>query len=127
MTSVRAKREQGTTPTASSAELIIAVMEIAAFVMILNETIVSIALPQLATTLEVCTSTIQWLISGFLLTMAVVFPMTGFLLNKSSPRTMFLAAVASFTVGTLVSAAAPNFVGLLAGRVVPARGSAVMF
>ncbi|HLR57544.1 MAG TPA: MDR family MFS transporter [Beutenbergiaceae bacterium] len=126
MTSVRAKREQGTTPTASSAGLIIAVMVIAAFVMILNETIVSIALPQLATTLEVSTSTIQWLISGFLLTMAVVIPMTGFLLNKFSPRTMFLAAVGSFTVGTLVCAAAPNFAGLLAGRVVQASGTAVM-
>src|SRR5699024_11702536 len=72
-------------------------LPISAFVMILNETIVSIALPQLATTLEVSTSTIQWLISGFLLTMAVVIPMTGFLLNKFSPRTMFLAAVGSFT------------------------------
>src|SRR5690625_7961012 len=92
MTSVRAKREQGTTATASSAGLIIAVMVIAAFVMILDETVVSIALPQLATTLEVSTPTIQWLIRGFLLTLAVLLPMTGCLLNQLSPSTLFRPA-----------------------------------
>lgn len=110
----------------SAPRLIIAVMVTAAFVMILNETIISIALPHLATTLGVPTSTVQWLLSGFLLTMAVVIPTTGFLLNKFSPRAMFLAAVGSFAAGTLLCAIAPNFAGLLLGRVVQASGTAVM-
>src|SRR5690625_1421984 len=46
----------------SSPGLIIGVMVVAAFVMILNETIVSIALPHLAREMEVDTTTVQWLI-----------------------------------------------------------------
>src|SRR5699024_6866663 len=110
----------------SSPILIITVMVTAAFVMILNETIVSIALPHLAETLDVGTTTIQWLVSGFLLTMAVVIPTTGYLLNKFSSRTMFIVSVGSFAVGTLVCALAPNFAGLLIGRIVQATGTAVM-
>lgn len=115
-----------TAVTKSSPTLIITVMVTAAFVMILNETIVSIALPHLAETLDVGTTTIQWLVSGFLLTMAVVIPTTGYLLNKFSSRTMFIVSVGSFAVGTLVCALAPNFTGLLIGRIVQATGTAVM-
>ncbi len=106
--------------------LIIGVLVVAAFVMILNETIVSIALPDLAEELAVSATTIQWLASGFLLTMAVVIPTTGFLLERFTPRAIFLAAISSFTVGTLVCAVAPDFTVLLAGRIVQAGGTAVM-
>ncbi|MDN5758674.1 MAG: MFS transporter, partial [Tomitella sp.] len=54
--------------------MIIGMLVVAAFVMILNETIVSIALPDLTETLSVTAATVQWLTSGFLLTMAVVIP-----------------------------------------------------
>lgn len=110
----------------SSPMLIIGTMVVAAFIMILNETIVSIALPDLAETLEVSTSTIQWLISGFLVTMGVIIPITGFLLDRFSPRIIFLAALSAFTAGTLICAVAPNFGVLLAGRVVQASGTAVV-
>ncbi|WP_168226568.1 MDR family MFS transporter [Tomitella fengzijianii] len=106
--------------------LIIGMLVVAAFVMILNETIVSVALPDLAKILDVSATTVQWLASGFLLTMAVVIPTTGFLLERFSPRGIFLTAMSLFSVGTLVCAAAPNFEVLLAGRVVQAGGTAVM-
>jgi DHA2 family lincomycin resistance protein-like MFS transporter len=101
-------------------------MVVAAFVMILNETIVSIALPDLATTMSVTASTVQWLVSGFLVTMAVVIPTTGFILDRFTPRAVFLAAVGSFAVGTLVCGLAPDFAILLTGRMVQACGTAVM-
>ncbi|WP_235912198.1 DHA2 family efflux MFS transporter permease subunit [Ruania zhangjianzhongii] len=117
------ERPQG---TPSSPGLIIGVMVVAAFVMILNETIVSIALPHLAVEMDVTTSAAQWLISGFLVTMAVVIPTTGFLLERFTPRQVFLVAIASFTIGTLVAALAMNFPVLLIGRMVQACGTAVM-
>src|SRR5690625_4729739 len=101
-------------------------MVVAAFIMILNETIVSIALPQLARTLSVTASTAQWLVSGFLVTMGVVIPTTGFLIDRFAPRAIFLTAVSSFTLGTALCAIAPNFGALLAGRIVQACGTAVM-
>lgn len=117
-------RSSGT--RASSPGLIIAIMVTAAFVMILNETIVSIALPHLAQVFDVSTARVQWLLSGFLLTMAVVIPTTGYLLNRFSSRSMFLAAVTAFAIGTFISAGAPVFTGLLIGRIVQAMGTAVM-
>lgn len=110
----------------SSPGLIIGVMVVAAFVMILNETIVSIALPHLAVEMGVTTGAAQWLISGFLVTMAVVIPTTGFLLERFTPRQVFLVAIGSFTIGTLVAALALNFPMLLIGRMVQACGTAVM-
>lgn len=106
--------------------LLIGVLVVSAFVMILNETILSVALRDLTADLHVSTTTVQWLTSGFLLTMAVVIPTTGFLLERFTPRQVFLTSLALFSLGTLVSGLAPGFGMLLAGRVVQACGTAVM-
>ena len=106
--------------------VIIGVIVVAAFVMILNETILSVALHDLSVDLGVPATTVQWLTSGFLLTMAVVIPITGFLLERFTPRRIYLASLALFSAGTLVSALAPGFAVLLVGRVIQASGTAVM-
>lgn len=106
--------------------LLLAVLVGSAFVMILNETILSVALRDLTVDLGVSTTTAQWLTSGFLLTMAVVIPTTGYLLERFTPRTIFLISLSLFSVGTLTSALAPGFAVLLVGRVIQAAGTAVM-
>ncbi|EHK87638.1 MDR family MFS transporter [Saccharomonospora azurea] len=105
---------------------LIAVLVASAFVMILNETILSVALRDLTVELGVATTTVQWLTSGFLLTMAVVIPTTGFLLERFTPRQIFLASLTLFSTGTLLCALAPGFGLLLVGRIVQACGTAVM-
>ncbi|MFE5501825.1 DHA2 family efflux MFS transporter permease subunit [Amycolatopsis japonica] len=110
----------------AKAGLLIGVLVLSAFVMILNETILSVALRDLTVDLKVPTTTVQWLTSGFLLTMAVVIPTTGFLLERFTPRQVFLASLTLFSTGTLVSALAPGFALLLTGRVIQACGTAVM-
>ncbi|HEY3481045.1 MAG TPA: DHA2 family efflux MFS transporter permease subunit, partial [Streptomyces sp.] len=106
--------------------LLIGVLVLSAFVMILNETILSVALRDLTVDLRVPTTTVQWLTSGFLLTMAVVIPTTGFLLERFTPRQVFLFSLSAFSLGTLLCALAPGFGMLMAGRVVQAFGTAVM-
>lgn len=110
----------------AGALLIIGLLVGSAFVMILNETIMSVALPALIADLRVTPATAQWLTSGFLLTMAVVIPITGYLLGRFPPRSVYLASMGLFSVGTLLCAVAPAFGFLLAGRVVQATGTAVM-
>jgi DHA2 family lincomycin resistance protein-like MFS transporter len=117
--------EKQTTP-AAGASLVIWLLVGSAFVMILNETIMSVALPALIADLDITVSTAQWLTSGFLLTMAVVIPITGFLLQRFPPRRVYLTSMLLFGTGTLVSALAPGFPVLLAGRIVQAAGTAVM-
>ncbi|SDH57081.1 MDR family MFS transporter [Agrococcus jejuensis] len=105
---------------------VLALLVASAFVVILNETIMGVAIPQLTVDLGITTSTAQWLTTGFLLTMAVVIPTTGFLLQRFPLRSLFFVAMGLFTAGTLVAALAPGFGMLLVGRVVQAAGTAIM-
>ena len=68
----------------------------------------------------------QWLTTAFMLTMAVVIPTTGFLLQRISTRSVFLLAMGLFCVGTLLAAVSPGFWMLLPARVVQASGTAMM-
>lgn len=115
-------------PSAMSARdrLAVALLLVSTFVVILNETIMGVALPRLMDDLAITASTAQWLTTAFLLTMAVVIPVTGFFLQRSTTRAAFLTAMGLFSLGTLVCAVAPGFEVLLAGRVVQATGTAVM-
>ena len=104
----------------------ITVLIVSSFVVILNETIMNVALPVLMHEFQVSADAIQWLATIFMLTMAVVIPATGFLLQRFSTRTVFLLAMGLFTTGTLLAAASPSFALLLAARVIQASGTAIM-
>jgi DHA2 family lincomycin resistance protein-like MFS transporter len=105
---------------------VIITLLVATFVVILNETIMNVALPRLMTDLAVTPSTVQWLSTAFLLTMGVVIPTTGFLLQRLSTRTVFLLAMSLFSTGTLLAAVSTGFWMLLGARVVQASGTAIM-
>ncbi|UED87846.1 MDR family MFS transporter [Streptomyces profundus] len=120
--------DMGTTEESMSPAvvLVIGVLLAASFVMILNETVMGVALPRLMKDLDIPYATGQWLTTGFMLTMAVVIPTTGLILKRFSTRAVFITAMSMFTFGTALSAAAPGFPVLLAGRIVQAAGTAVM-
>jgi DHA2 family lincomycin resistance protein-like MFS transporter len=105
---------------------VIALLVVAAFVVILNETTMSVALTPIMSDLGVTAATGQWLTTGFLLTMAIVIPLTGFLLERFPLRVVFFTAMTLFSLGTLVAALAPGFEMLLAGRIIQASGTALM-
>ena len=107
--------------------LVITLLLISTFVVILNETIMGVAIPRLIDDLGISAGQAQWLTSGFMLTMAVVIPITGFLLQRFNTRPMFITAMTLFSLGTLIAAIAPGFTVLLLGRVVQASGTAIMF
>lgn len=98
----------------------------ATFVVILNETIMTVAIPKLMDDLHVDALAAQWLSTAFMLTMAVVIPITGILLQRFTTRQMFIAAMSLFSLGTLSAALAPGFLVLVAARVVQASGTAIM-
>src|SRR3954471_6819274 len=55
-------------------KLVIGLLLVSAFVVILNETIMGVALPHLMDDLDITASAAQWLTTAFMLTMAVVIP-----------------------------------------------------
>jgi len=98
----------------------------AAFVAILNETTMGVAIPHLIDDLQITAVMAQWLTTAFMLTMAVVIPITGFLLQRFTTRAVFVAAMALFSAGTLLALLSPGFEMLVVARVVQASGTAIM-
>ena len=112
--------------TARRNKLVINLLLVSSFVVILNETIMSVAIPPLMASLGVTAAAAQWVTAAFLLTMAVVIPMTGFLMQRLHTRTVFLTAMSLFSLGTVAAAIAPDLELLVAARVIQASGTAIM-
>ncbi|WP_431801366.1 DHA2 family efflux MFS transporter permease subunit [Microbacterium sp. bgisy203] len=113
-------------PVGAKENRVIWLLLAAAFVAILNETTMGVAIPHLIGDLGITAVQAQWLTTAFMLTMAVVIPTTGFLLQRFTTRAMFAAAMGLFSLGTLIALVAPGFEVLLVGRVVQASGTAIM-
>jgi len=107
-------------------KLVIWLLVGSAFVVFLNETVVGVALPRIMESLTIDAASAQWLMTAYMLTMAVVIPMSGFLIRRFSTRRIFLAAMTLFVVGTTLCSIAPGFEVLVGGRVVQALGNGVM-
>ncbi|CCQ47923.1 drug resistance MFS transporter, drug:H+ antiporter-1 family protein [Pseudarthrobacter siccitolerans] len=126
--SVRTEGAKPAAPEKMSREsvTVITTLLVATFVVILNETIMNVALQRLMVDLQVDAPTVQWLSTGFMLTMAVVIPTTGFILQTLSTRAVFMLAMGLFAGGTALAAVAPGFEILLLARIVQAGGTAIM-
>jgi DHA2 family lincomycin resistance protein-like MFS transporter len=113
-------------PLPAATTTVLRTLTVATFVVILNETVLVNALPQLMASLQIDERAAQWLSTGFMLTLAVVIPTTGWLIRRIGTRAAFRLAMALFVTGTTASALAPTFALLLLGRVVQASGTAIM-
>ncbi|AEG45682.1 MDR family MFS transporter [Isoptericola variabilis] len=106
--------------------LVVALLLASGFVVILNETTMGVALPPIMDELGITASTGQWLTTAFMLTMSVVIPTTGWLLQRLGTRGAFILAMSLFSAGTLLAALSPGFGLLVTARVVQASGTAIM-
>jgi MFS transporter, DHA2 family, lincomycin resistance protein len=106
--------------------LVINLLLVATFVVILNETLMAVAIPRLMHDLQVTADAVQWLTTAFLLTMSVIIPVTGFLLQRLNTRPIFILAMSLFSLGTLIATLAPNLQVLVLARIIQASGTAIM-
>jgi len=123
---MKSKQAEGTFGSKSNF-VVIMVMILGVFVAILNETLLNVALTKIMNDIGIEPSTAQWLTTGYLLVIGVLIPVTAYLLQRFTTRSMFLAAMGLFTAGTFVAAIAPGFALLLIGRVLQAAGTGVLF
>ncbi|HTB90718.1 MAG TPA: MDR family MFS transporter [Steroidobacteraceae bacterium] len=106
--------------------LVINLLLVATFVVILNETLMAVAIPRLMHDLNVTAGAVQWLTTAFLLTVSVVIPVTGFLLQRLNTRPIFVLAMSLFSLGTLAATLASNLEILILARIIQASGTAIM-
>jgi len=115
-----------TSATSGRTPPVIRLLVLATFVVILNETIMINAIPNLMGALNITEQTAQWLSTAFMLTMAAVIPITGWFMQRVSTRSAYATAMGLFLLGTSLAIVAPSFDVLLGARIIQASGTAVM-
>ncbi len=97
-----------------------------AIMSVLDTTIVNVALHDLTRDLHAPLSSIQWVITGYLLSLAAVIPVTGWAVRRYSARRLYLIALVVFTAGSALCALATNSTELIAFRVVQGVGGGMI-
>jgi EmrB/QacA subfamily drug resistance transporter len=93
---------------------------------ILDSTIVSVVLPQIATAFHTDYQTITWVGTGYFLANAAVIPIVGYLSDRVGSKTMFLLSLALFTFGSALCVIAPTASWLIAFRVLQGLGGGAL-
>lgn len=101
-------------------------VSIAFLMQMLDATIVSTAIPAIATDLGESPLRMQALIISYLLTTAVLIPTSGWVADRFGTRRVFIAAIALFSLGSLFCALSPTLNTLIMSRVVQGAGGALL-
>ena len=100
-----------------------AVVVLGTIMTILDITIVNVAIPTLGEELGASISTIQWVLTGYMLAFASVIPLAGWLTERFGAKQVWLASLALFLLGSALAAAAWSIGSLIAFRVVQGLGA----
>lgn len=99
---------------------------IAGFIGLFSETALNMALGDLIQVFSISSSTVQWLTTGYLLTLGILVPVSGLLLQWFSTRQIFIVSLTFSIIGTLIAALAPSFEVLMFSRVIQAIGTGLL-
>ena len=106
--------------------ILLFILILGAFLSLLNQTILNVALPDLMKQFEVSTTTIQWLSTGFMLVNGIIVPATAYFMIRFTTRQLFISSMILLLLGTFINAVAPNFAFLLTGRLIQAAGAGII-
>lgn len=104
----------------------IAVLLLGAFMVVLNQTLLSPTLPVIMADLNIEATTVQWLTSGYSLIEAIVIPLSAYFMGRFSTRQLFIGGIGLFAIGSLTSALSPSFIVLLLGRMIQASAAGII-
>lgn len=97
------------------------------FMAVLDNTVVNVALPQMQASFHTDRTTIIWVVTAYFLAQAAVIPITGYLSDRIGSKTVFLGALAIFTLGSALCAFAPSERLLIIFRVFQGIGGGALF
>ena len=102
------------------------VMVLGSIMAILDTTIVAVALDTLARDFHVPVSTIQWVTTGYLLSLAVVIPVTGWAVDRFGTKLMWMTSVSLFVIGSCLCGVAWSANSLIVFRVLQGLGGGMI-
>src|SRR3954471_13693161 len=102
------------------------VIALSAFMVILDTTIVNVALPKIIQVFQSNVSTGQLVLAGYLLALAVVVPASGSLSDTFGAKRTYLTTIVLFTIGSALCGLAPSMEGLIVFRVIQGLGGGML-
>jgi EmrB/QacA subfamily drug resistance transporter len=96
------------------------------FMDILDTTVVNVALPTLAREFDAGDGTIEWVVTGYLLSLAVWIPASGWIGDRFGTKRTFLFALATFTIASMLCGVAWSVDSLIAFRVLQGVGGGML-
>ena len=105
---------------------VVAVMAAAAFMAVLDGTIVTVAIDTFTTTFDASVATIGWVSVGYLLAAAVSLPVSGWAIERFGGRRVFLVGLTLFVLGSVLASLAWSAGALIAFRVLQGFGGGAL-
>lgn len=96
------------------------------FMVILDSTVVNVALPKLVTDFHTTVSTIQWTVTGYTLALSAVIPLAGWMTDRFGAKKIFLITIALFTLGSVLCSLATTPQQLILYRVIQGLGGGMV-
>lgn len=96
--------------------LIMVILLTGVFFTLLNETLLNLAIPVLVNEMDAAPSTVQWVVTGYMLIMGVFIPVSSLMIQWFTTRQLFIGSLVLFSVGSLVSGLAAALPYLFIGR-----------
>jgi DHA2 family multidrug resistance protein len=106
--------------------LSLSVTTIGSFLSLLNQTTVNIGLPKILATFNVDVQQGHWVITGYMIALAVVIPVSGFLAEKVGMKRLYMLTLALFVVGSILCTLAWDLPSLIAFRVLQGLGGGML-
>src|ERR1700730_14291224 len=118
-------RKEGTRPKSSRRSIILALLATAQFVIVLDFSIVQIALPTMRTELSISLADSQWIVSAYGLTFAGLLLLSGRMSDLYGRRRLFSIGLVIFAISSLAGGLSPSELVLIGSRAVQGVGAAI--
>jgi EmrB/QacA subfamily drug resistance transporter len=105
---------------------VLAIAVLGSGIVFLDGTVVNVALPRIGDDFDSETSSLQWILNGYMLTLASLILLGGSLGDRYGRRRIFVIGVAWFTAASLLCALAPSADALIAARLLQGVGGALL-
>src|SRR5690606_29242772 len=102
------------------------VVVIGSIMAILDATIVNVAIRQLAEEFGSSLATIQWVVTGYMLALATVIPISGWASHRFGTKRLYVASIAMFIAGSALAGMAWSDTSLIAFRVLQGLGGGMI-
>ncbi len=104
----------------------LAVIVIGTFMVILDSSIVNVAIPKMMSVFGISVSESKWIITSYSLTMGAMIPLTGYMGHRFGNKNVYLGSMLAFTVGSFLCGFAWNNEAMIGARILQAIGGGMM-